>query len=250
MTHELPVYDNPNALIISKENLAKADQAIGNIVDSLGFFKQRLHNDPKLVDVHTHMGLFESYFRELAGLVDYNSVFVENMNQILNTIGDANAEIRRLESLLGKDITVEGVQSKLRDYDNAFRCFYGACGFHYAHNNRYTAYHIEFNFSEQIEYEQHDGCSSRKDDWGPYFQDRFDLISNKNTKYDLYRDSYHAELLDTDNNRKLIQELFEQIFPNSRIHDFRSKPNDYGSWSLRFTVYADYRDIDKLIKEI
>lgn len=250
MQQHLPVYNNQTKLNLSDTDLAQAEHILKDMMHSLQFFYQRLHETPKMTDVHTHMGLFESQFKELSPLVKYNSVLAEERERRYKDIREMNKTIHKLEAALGEKITPEGITARLHDYDDAFRCFYGACGFHYASNKEYNMTAIQYEISSELEYEQTDGLSSRKEDWTPYFKKQFDLITKEDTAYDIYHDTYHAELLDTDNNRKRIQELFEHTFPNCRFWEFKSRPNDFGSMSLRFTVTVHYTDLDNLIKNI
>lgn len=79
MQQSLPVYRNDKKLNISEQDIKNADRIIAQMIDNLQFFDHRLHGKPKMTDVHTHMGLFESYFKELSPLVKYDSVLTEEL---------------------------------------------------------------------------------------------------------------------------------------------------------------------------
>lgn len=79
MQQSLPIYRNDKKLNISEQDLETADLLIRKMIDNLQFFNHRLRGQPKMTDVHTHMGLFESYFKELSPLVKYDSVLTEEL---------------------------------------------------------------------------------------------------------------------------------------------------------------------------
>ena len=207
----LPVYNNRTPLQLQENKLKHAQKLLADMIHSLDFFRQKLSESPDMNDVHTHMGLFESYFSELTPLVGYQSVLTEEYQNRYAHIRQLNAEVKRLEEKLGKGISPEGISSKLREYDDAIRCFYGALGFQYASLENCTCYGI---------------------------------------RYRIYRDTYHAELLDTDKNKALIQTLFQKEFPGCQFHSFESRRNDFDSYSLRFTMFLPYKDIQAMLTRV
>lgn len=249
MSQKLEVYNNNTPLNITTVDLEEAEKLLTQIEQSLSFFRVRLKDRPTMIDVHTHMGLFEHYLTDLTKLVKYDSVLQEEKEKRYAEIREKNLEIYQLHQKLGKDISPEGISAKLRDYDNVVRLWYGALGFHYASLKQYTPYGILYDFTHQLQYDQDDGCSSRKE-WTDYFQKKFHLITEDNTTYDMYHDTYHAELLDTDKNRKAIQALLTENFPEYQIHEFRSRRNDFGSFSLEFHVNISYTDIENMMQRI
>lgn len=241
----LTVYNNNTRIEISEEDLKKAKQLISQIIDSFSFFRKRLDDGAAMNDVHTHMGLFESYFGELSGLVDYDSVLIEEANERYKEIRKANEKIRELESQMGQEVSASGIKAKLREYDNIVRCFYGALGIRYVSLEQYTQFGVIYKFTPELEYKPDDGSSGEKE-LSKLFIQRFSLITSEDTEWDIYRDSYHAELLDTDANRKRITDFMDAIFPDNIIYQFSSRRNDFGSYSLYFTVMLTYEDIEKL----
>lgn len=249
MPPKLEIYNNNEPLDIHPIDLAKADSILRKIGESTSFFRVRLQEQPKMTDVHTHMGLLESYLTDLIPLVKYDSVLEEEREKRYAEIKAANTEIHRLEKLVGNGISPEGVSSKLREYDDGIRLWYGAHGFQYASLKQYTPYGIIYEFNDDLQYDPDNGCSSRKE-WEKYFFEKFSILATKESAYDIYYDSYHGELLDTDNNKELIHKLLKENFPNHSIHEFHSRKNDFGSFSLRFTVNIPYVDIDNMLKTI
>lgn len=186
--------------------------------------------------------------------LDLHPVDIEKADNLLRDIVD-NLQFFRIRlqenptMLLGNGISPEGISAKLRDYDNAIRNWYGAHGFQYASLKEYTAYGIIYEFNDELQYEPDNGCSNRKE-WTETFTKAYELIAKDNTIFDIYRDTYHAELLDTDKNKKLITDLITKSFPEAQIREFRSRMNDFNSYSLRFTVYLPYSDIHNMITSV
>lgn len=246
---KLPVYKNKTLLDLSKDEHDKIDDLISKIVASMQFFYQRLHENPTMEDTWTHMGLFESYFKDLSPLVKYDSIMVTERENRFKEIREKNEKIRQLQSMLGKEITAEGVTAKLREYDDIVRLFYGSLGFEYASLESYNTNGIVYRFTPNLFDEPDDGTSSLKQ-YTPNFQKAFNPIIGDNTEYDVYKDTYHSELLDTDKNRKLIQKLMTDTFPDSLIRKWESRLNDFDSYSMSFTIFIPYNDIDNLGKRV
>ena len=245
----LPIYNNNNPLNVSKDEITQAKKIISDMIGNLSFFAQRLEEKPNMNDVHTHMGLLESYYEELSKLVDYNSVLTEELDNRYVELRNANREIFRLKELLGKEVTAAGVSSKLREYDNIVRCFYGALGFRYASLEKYTSFGMLWEFHPELQYSPDDGSSGKKE-LASLFQDHFAIITDENTDWDIYRDTYHAELLDTDQNKARVLNMTKIYFPNSCISEFKSRRNDFGSYSLKFVANISYEDIETLVQLI
>lgn len=242
----LPNYNNKTPVTLKSKELTQCNTCIDKLIDSLSFFKVRLNDRPNRTDVHTHMNLFESYFKELASLTDYQSIMTEDLNTRNQALRNANMEIQRLNDLLSETISPEAVSAALRKYDNIIRLFYGAIGFHYASLKEYTSYGIIYEFSDEMELQPDDGHSIMKH-LSEQFQKELPFIVTTDSDYDIYFDTYHAEMLDTNNNRKKLTTLFTTYFPNCLITEFRSRRNDYESFSLRFTIRIPYRDIENLL---
>lgn len=249
MPANLNVYNNQDPLNFTPEEQKQTDKLVANMIDSLSFFRIRLNDRPNMNDVHTHMSLFESYFTKLAPLVKYDSILTTEREKRFAEIKAANTEIHRLNQMLGNGISPESISAKLRDYDNIIRLWYGALGFQYASLKQYTPYGITYEFNAELQYYPDDGCSGQKE-WKNLFFQAFTIITSDDTTWDIWRDTYHAELLDTDKNRQKISALLQENFPNHNIHEFRSRRNDAGSFSMRFTVNIPYTDIEAMAKHI
>lgn len=72
---------------------------------------------------------------------------------------------------------------------------------------------------------------------------------NKREDWDIFEDQFHDELLDTDKNRKNLENLYEKYLPGFRIWKFESHRNDYGHFVLRHTVYVPFEAIEDLEKQ-
>lgn len=241
------VYDNKEKLDLTSENKRKANELITKINDNLSFFKETLDGATRN-SVHTHLGLFESYFKELSDLLEYDSVIAEEMELRYSEIRKANRDIRRLEEKLGSGITVEGVTSKLKEYENILRCLYGTLGFEYVNICNMYVWGFIAEFNHDI-VEQHDGYAGNKE-WVDYFTKCIPHLTDPKYKLDLLKEKYHNELLDTDNNRDNILSIMREYLPDFYINEFTSRHNDSGSFSLKFKARITFKDLDELLKRI
>lgn len=227
-----------------------AKKLIQYIIYTFQDFAERLDNEPTKTVCRTCMVLIESYFMELSKIVQYDSTLKEKNKELRVRIKELNKENQRLTQLIGSGITSDGVSSKLSVYDDIVRLWYGALGMQYASLEKYTDYGIVYDFSHLLHYVAVDGCSGRKQ-WLDIFKAAFPIvIADQTDTYDIYRDTYQAELLDTDKNRRAIEELFKEYFPSYKIYGFHSRRNDYDSYSLQFEIMLTYNDIDALAKRI
>ena len=247
---DLSVYKNRKKANLPEKNRKKAAKLIDDILHSMSFFRELVANeDLTMEEIDTHMGLFESYFNELIPIVKYDSILKEGYEQRYKEIRVLNKENKRLTNLLGKEISAEGLKGALRRCDDIFRAWYGSLGFSYASLKNYGLYGIMYEFSEELDHNQSDGYTGMKELSEKMCKDKEVITLQKNTGWNLDGDRYHMELLDTDHNRNLIRELFMKTFPESDIREFRSKRNDYGTFSMRFSVLVPYEDIFKLEKK-
>lgn len=249
----LQTYRNPTPLNMTKDEIDNADDVLQKMISSLDFFRHILttprQKPVNMTESHTYMGLFESYFKELSPLVRYDSVLTEELNNRYQEIRELHTEIEQLKAQLGSGTTPEGVSAALQHYDDILRCFYGALGFQYVRLDNLNSWNMTVTFTHELQYEPDAGYSRNKE-FSQKCIEHFDIISRENTPFDIYRDSYHAELLDTDNNKQLIQNLILQYFPNARFHSFKGRRNDFESFSSEFTVALPFTDLDNLYHNI
>lgn len=226
----------------------KAVKLVNDIIHSMSFFLENLANwELQKDDVKTFMGLFESYFTELSPLVGYDSVLVQERKGRNAKIRELNTEIARLQSLIGQEISPEAVSGFLRNCDNIFRAWYGSLGFRYASLERFSFCGVFYEFSDEIDYGADDGLSSMEDLAKKMQSDHIILAEQEG--WDITRDKFHGTLLDTDRNKQMVQSLFQSSFPGCDIVEYRSRKNDYGSYSIRVKIYIPYTDICKLTEK-
>lgn len=235
----MELYNNTEKINLNKGDIIKAKKLITDIYQSMEFFGNILVND-KLCknDVHTHMGLFESYFSELSGILGYNSVIEEERKMRAEGIKEMSRKMQELEKEVGEDLShfPEKISAALEYYTEAFCSWYESLGFHYASQEKINGWSIRYEFSEEVYAEAKSKKSSVEDK----------SLFGENTEYDVWRDRFHGDLLDTDNNRKLLSNLFLGNFPNSRIIGYNSRPGDGGKFVLRVQVIIPFSDLTKL----
>lgn len=226
----------------------KALTCLTNLYQSLEFFYQ-LINDDKLSEenVKTHMGLYESYFTDLSGILEYDSVIAEEREKRYTEIRTLREQLQASLTERSKTITADELSEKLNHLDDIFRVWYSSLGFHYASQERITQKMFLYTVTQELEKEPSCSCVSRKcrkymDEWGI-------VPINKREDWDIFEDQFHDELLDTDKNRKNLEKLYKKYLPGFRIWKFESHRNDYGHFVLCHTVYVPFEAIEDLEKQ-
>lgn len=218
------------------------------LYQSLEFFYQ-LANDNNLSkeNVKTHMELFESYFTELSGILGYDSVIAEEREKRYTEIRTLREQLRKSLAEQSKTITTDLLTEKLNHLDGLFRAWYSSLGFHYASQEKITQRMFLYTVTQELEKEPSCSCVPKEcrkymDEWGI-------VPINKRDDWDIFEDQFHDELLDTDKNRKNLENLYEKYLPGFRIWKFESHRNDYGHFVLRHTVYVPFEAIEDLEKQ-
>lgn len=219
---------NNRKLELTEERLEKCNAVIGKMISSLSFFKQRLNDRPGKSDVATHMGLFESYFKELSEYVDYDSVLagdLEKRNELVRVVSKENQELRK--ALETKQISAYAIEQELRKYQKTMRKWGYDTGFNYVLTEpNLTGMYCKL--SNEVD------SDSR-------------IISIQNG-YDLAVDGSDSEILNTDNNRKKMSSFLKKEFPNSEIHAFKSYKGNCWEYTLETEVNIPYADIENLYR--
>lgn len=226
----------------------KALTCLTNLYQSLEFFYQ-LINDDKLSEenVKTHMGLYESYFTDLSGILEYDSVIAEEREKRYTEIRTLREQLQASLTERSKTITADELSEKLNHLDDIFRVWYSSLGFHYASQERITQKMFLYTVTQELEKEPSCSCVPREcrkymDEWGI-------VPINKREDWDIFEDQFHDELLDTDKNRKNLEKLYKKYLPGFRIWKLESHRNDYGHFVLCHTVYVPFEAIDDLEKQ-
>lgn len=170
--------------------------------------------------------------------------------RLTNMLQESNNERNELRQELGQSAKAHTITYGLRHYMNALYAWLELTGFHYA-SMRFEMMGITCDISHDIDHKLDDprnitfgdkALAAKAASRTPY---RFD----EHTRFDLYRDSFHDELLDTDNNREQLKQLFRTVFPESRLQGF-SVRFDRELALLRTYVYVPYADIQKWSNEM
>jgi hypothetical protein len=226
---------------IEKENVIKK---INEAISCLSYFKNTIQEDITIVtNVWTCLGLNESFHADLSKMVGYDSILAKEREERHKEIREKNEKIRRLIEQRGKEVTPEAIQGALNRYEDIFRAWFKNEGFHYASIQNLSAYGLIAELTSQMDYVK---PSSSNDDeiCNKIWKEDVGTEDKFNNGWNIYKDQYHGELLDTDNNKQLIKELLLENFPNARIYKFSGRKNDHGSFSLCTEVYISYLDLD------
>lgn len=245
----MPPHQNNAFLNLSEETRLQARKTIRSMVNSLSFFEERLAGKPTRDDAVTHISLLESDYKQLSDLLDIKNVTADSLRNRDTMLKDAYRKIEQLQGELTQHTSASTIEAKLRQYADTISLFYHALGFGYAS--------IEFGLSTAVvkfyatlEYHVRNKTKNLLE---KQFQTHYSLITSSDSLYDIERGDNHAELLDTDMNKKFIAKLFQTEFPDSYIIEYHSRPNDFGTFSLfslDFTVRIPYHDLDVMRERI
>lgn len=246
----LKVFSDETPLSLSKEDKEKVIKKINESLSCLLFFKDLIEEEKAVVtNVWTCLGLNESYHADLSKMVGYDSILAKEKDERHKEIRKKNEEIRKLTDQRGKEITPEAIEGALRRYEYILRAWYENEGFNYGSISNLSAYGIsieltsEMNFREDTHHENNEICKK-------IWSDEISTEAKIESGWDIHKAQFHAELLDTENNKKRIQALLLHCFPNVRIFKFTGRRNDYDGFSLRTEFNVSYSDLENYYKSL
>ena len=146
-----------------------------------------------------------------------------------------------------KTISTDLLIEKLNHLDDLFRVWYSSLGFRYASQEKITQRMFLYTVTQELGKEP--SCSCVPKEFRKYMDEWGIVPINKREDWDIFEDQFHDELLDTDQNRKNLENLYEKYLPGFRIWKFESHRNDYGHFVLRHTVYVPFEAIEDLEKQ-
>lgn len=230
---------------LSVEERKKATSLIAQMMSSLDCLRNYVTEGNLINDnVATHLGLDESYHRELSSILGYDSILAKENAARYVEIKKANCRIRELENQLGVTVSADAVCGALQLYHDIFRAWYSNEGFRYA-SIETTQWGINATFSSEIH--RTNECEYPSNPIYVKLWSSHKGMEQKITDgWNIFKAQFHGELLDTDNNKVRFQQLIMKDFPNARISGFGSRRNDYGTFSMRPEVNIPYGDISEL----
>lgn len=251
----LTVYENDTPLFPenSENEKRKAMKLLNDIQSSNEFFAMRIQKRLATYrDSYTHMGLMESYIKELAPYVHYDSILDEQMKRRYKEIREVNQENRRLKEQMGKTISAIEVSAYIRRMSNVLHAWGDLWGFDFLIDRQTYAHGFAVETDQEILNEPRNIKESKKENpvyeiLRPY---RHHISDDPNHSWDLLRLDYHNELLDTDRNRQNLTDILKTDFPNAEIRGFKSRINDKHSFSLSASVIISFEDLENFEKSI
>ena len=240
------VFQDESPLLLSGEEKEEVIKKLNDEISCLLFFRDLIQEEKAVVtNVWTCLGLNESYHADLSKIVGYDSILAKEKEKRYKEIREKNEKIRKLTEQRGKEVTPEAIQGALSRYEDIFRAWYNNEGFNYASISNLSAYGMtaeltsEMNFKNSAKYDYNNDEINKK-----IWTENSGTEEKINNGWDIYKSQFHAELLDTENNKKRINELLLSYFPNTRIFKFIGRKNDYNGFSLRTEFHISYSDLD------
>lgn len=232
------------------ETSGEAFRTIQHLRQSLAFFSTQLA-DGKLMksDVQTHMSLIRQSYDDMARLLNHGDVLSKELEETQALCRAANQRCRELEQQLGQSVTAKAVEAGLKRLITIFEAWYELAGFHYAkiEVNPYGC--LLCDFSSQIALEETRRERNRTDEYRQILENKVPYLfkDTPDKKFDLQKDTYHNDLMDTDNNKKLLTTAFNNWFPNSSIYGYKTR-KDRGQFLLSVQIRIEFQDIENLVK--
>lgn len=244
-----PIYDAAadTPVRLSETDMREAMDSVAGLDDSIRFLYEKLRTGCVLrSDVKTHLGLLRHTFNDLNRLLDGGSFLDAKLEETTAMLRQANQELHALRQATGLRITAKEGSAFIQAMSRAVTTWYELCGFRYASQTT-CAWNITLDFSSEVKLcrdgldtgSVRSGIKELAGTAGSVTKYQFGDCSG----YDLRKEDYHMELLDTDNNRTRLRNLFGNAFPNSQVTDFRSML-DRGIYLLRVSVNIPYEDIE------
>ena len=235
---------------LSGKDKEKAIKIINESLSSLLVLRDLIKTDKVVVsNIDTHLSLNESFHAELSKILGYDSILAKEYEERHLEIRKKNEEIRQLKEQRGKEVTPEAITGALRLYEDIFRAWYENEGFEYGSISSKSDYGMTVELTSNMNFTE-DTSPERNPIYQTIWSDDISTESKIKNGWDIYESQFHAELLDTDNNKKRIKELLLKNFPKVSIHSFCGRRNDYGSFSLRVEFYISYSDLDNYYKSL
>lgn len=204
-------------------------------------------------DVEAYLSLARHHFDDIAKLSGSSEIFDNELSETRSMLRDANAEIYRMRKDKSKGISAENTGLGIEKFERLFSTWYSLSGLDYMSlefNSRGIVARSSSSLYEQAYEKDTDGrlhFDPQVDkDIAPKLIDK---ITYAFGNCDARDDATHKELLDTDKNRREIENIFKAAFPNYRIYEFSSRP-DREQYLLRFKAFVSYKDIESLFNKL
>lgn len=226
----------------SSEEKSKISKKLADIFHALSFLKDMaLSEDGEVGDVHAALGCTEGYFKELSALTGYDGILKKESEERYAEIRTKNQEIRELKDQLGKtEITGEVLGNIIRRMEDGIRRWGKRESFHFSTDYSFGPYSVQFTL-----------CCGELDKPGDNPHEHTSDMKIEEG-WDIVKDRFHDELLDTPNNRARLEAILTRDFKNCKVFKYESWKSDSGNWLLRhaeINLY-DYNAILRVCDEL
>lgn len=242
-------HNDATPVILTDEQKRKFKETISKTIAQLSFFAE-LMDTMDVSTVDTHMHLLEYAVKDLSDLTDYQSIVAQEVEQRHKELQQANQRIYELTNQLGHGITADAVCGALRRYENILRAWYEAAGWRYG---SVQCNRNGFNVDMTDELEPLTKTKARFssiDDMYQLFKRNLPQLQNiPGIQITNAPGSRRIHLLDTEENKQLIQNLVCGTFPDAIVQGFSSR-NDCDRFYMQSQLYIPYKDLAALVDGI
>ncbi|MNW54193.1 hypothetical protein D3C74_317860 [compost metagenome] len=189
--------------------------------------------------------LIESYFGEIAKVLNYESYLLEEKEERYAEIRKANQTIHELEQKLGSNKPVDGLSEQLQHLSKTVRLWWNIEGFNYVSEEKfhpYGGFNAQFSFML-------DSRSMRLLSETPVTDERntkqhVQHLIDMGFEFTDFEDgrSEKLKLVDNQNNRTLLTKMLKERFPSIKIHQWDNRnsysdPDKFVLWHIDATIY-------------
>ena len=235
-----PLMKDRTKLFNNNDDKTAAKKILNDIHHSISFFSTLIDMDvTQISDAYTHLGLLESYITELSKLTGYDGMVAQENARRYAELRKAHERIRELESKIGSQMSGTSVSAGIRHWDNVFKAWYEACGWHYA-KVEISPYNLIAHLYNDTELEQHRHIS----DETIYNQIAPNVPFIMTPEhFDMDQQRFLSRILDTERNKTYIKHIIKTFFPNAYISEFKSHC-DNNMYYLEYDVVISLEELD------
>lgn len=249
-----PDLDKP--IELNDSDIAAIQKTLTDISSAVSYFYVLSQNVSKrpimLSDAQTQLSLLRYGYEDLTKQLRQEDFISAELAFTKSQLRQANREIRDLQNSIGANMSAEAGESFLRTMDNVITTWYITAGFHYAQMQTYP-YGVSLDFSPELnnmdDYEEDQRPSLATEELYRPMRDVVQYQFGDDSKYLIFNQHSRRYLEDCDKNRRLLQELFRDHFPNGQIRYFKSQQShDHGELSA--DIFVPYTDIAAILSKI
>lgn len=219
---------------LSEDSKVVCLKSLKDINGQLGFMFDLIKKNGLTEEMRdTLCGLFEFSMSDISKHVGYNGESARKVEERHAQIREANQKIRELEKKIGSEDLTEKLPAQIKYLADLIEKWWDIDGFNYIKEifvRPYGSIEVNFGFSfNEFRSMYSDKPVTVKEAFKAWIEE----VENKGFK--LYKERHDIELLDNDENRKLVTDLIKKRFPSADIIEWNNYScGKYGLFQIRY----------------